>query len=181
MNFSWAFLLNKNYYFRSEMNKTELELWTKIKHFEFDDPSDSLTFSARLARENGWELTFALQVILEYKKFMFLLCIAKGSLTPSDEVDQVWHLHLIYTKLYWNDWCVQTLGKQIHHGPTKGGESEKLKFDNLYESTKSFYLEIFGIKPPENIWPDSKVRFKNNKFVRVNTNFNWVIKKPFRL
>lgn len=163
------------------MNKTELELWTKIKHFEFDDPSDSLTFSARLARENGWELTFALQVILEYKKFMFLLCIAKGSLTPSDEVDQVWHLHLIYTKLYWNDWCVQTLGKQIHHGPTKGGESEKLKFDNLYESTKSFYLEIFGIKPPENIWPDSKVRFKNNKFVRVNTNFNWVIKKPFRL
>ena len=53
------------------MNKTELELWNKIKHFEFDDPSDSLTFSARLARENGWELTFALQVILEYKKFMF--------------------------------------------------------------------------------------------------------------
>lgn len=75
-------------------------LWNKIRTFELDDPTISLTFTNRLARENGWILEYALRTVDEYKKFMFLLCLADHPLTPSDQIDQVWRLHLLYTQSY---------------------------------------------------------------------------------
>lgn len=152
-------------------------LWQKIQQFEFDDPDTSLTFSERLARENGWTIEYALRAIFEYKKFIFLVCISNQTLTPSDQVDQVWHLHLIYTKSYWLDFCGETLGRQIHHGPTKGGGNEANKYFDLYKRTKDLYEEKFKIKPPVDIWPPGKMRFKGINFQRVNLDTNWIIKK----
>ncbi len=100
------------------MTEAQEILWKKIKEFEIDEPSSALTFTERLARENGWTIEFTLRAIEEYKKFMFLICIAEHPLTPSDQIDQVWHLHLLYTQSYWNDFCKNTLNKTIHHGPT---------------------------------------------------------------
>lgn len=158
---------------------TEQEiLWNKIRAFELDDPAISLTFTDRLARENGWTMEYALRTIEEYKKFMFLLCIANHPLTPSDQVDQVWHLHLIYTHSYWTDFCKNTLNKQIHHGPTKGGELENNKFTDWYDKTKLLYQSIFGHETPIDIWPHSEIRFSDIHFQRVNLKQNWVIKKP---
>jgi len=153
-------------------------LWEKIRMFELDDPDISLTFSDRLARENGWELEYSLRAIDEYKRFMFLLCIAGHPLTPSDQVDQVWHLHLLYTESYWTDFCKNTLNKQIHHGPTKGGENENNKFTDWYEKTKQLYKSIFEYDAPSDIWPSSKIRFSEINFQRVNLDRIWIIKKP---
>jgi len=36
------------------MTSEEVTLWQKIKAFRIDDNQSSFTFSARLARENGW-------------------------------------------------------------------------------------------------------------------------------
>src|SRR5689334_8138005 len=99
-------------------------LWERIEAFELDDPDTSLMFSDRLARENGWDKAFALRAMFEYKRFMFMLCTTDHPLTPSDEVDQVWHLHLLYTWDYWKVFCPEVLGREIHHGPTKGGSDE---------------------------------------------------------
>ncbi len=151
-------------------------LWDKIQNFEFDDPESSFTFSDRLARENDWTIAYALEAILEYKKFIFLICISNKAQTPSDQVDQVWHLHLLYTESYWIDFCKSTLGRDIHHGPTKGAE-EKPKFKDFYAETLSFYGTVFNEKPPQNIWPDSAIRFGNIHFSRVNRHQNWVIPK----
>lgn len=152
-------------------------LWGKIRTFELDDPLISLTFTDRLARENGWTLVYALRTVDEYKKFMFLLCLADHPLTPSDQVDQVWHLHLLYTQSYWIDFCKDTINKQIHHGPTKGGTSENNKFTDWYEKTKQLYKSIFGYDTPNDIWPTSKIRFSEINFQRVNLDRNWIIKK----
>lgn len=160
------------------MNKENKELWNRIKAFEIDDPNAKLCFSDRIARENSWSLEYSLRAILEYKKFMFLICISKHPLTPSDQVDQVWHLHLIYTESYWTDFCKDTLGKFIQHGPTKGGDKEKIKYSNLYELTKELYELNFKNSPPEDIWPSSKIRFGQINFSRVNLHTNWVIPKP---
>jgi len=161
------------------MTFEEGQLWDKIEGFELDDPDSSLTFSERLARENGWGLEYSLRCIEEYKKFMFLICIASHPLTPSDQVDQVWHLHLLYTHSYWIEFCQNTLGKQIHHGPTKGGKHEQDKFTDWYAKTKELYKEIFKNNPPDDIWPSSKIRFSEINFQRINLDRNWVIKKVF--
>ena len=161
------------------MNHEQQKLWNKIKNFELDDPEISLSFSDRLARENGWTIEYSIRVILEYKKFIFLLTISNHPLTPSDQVDQVWHLHLIYTQSYWEDFCENTIKRKIHHGPTKGGEPEKNKYTNWYEKTKKLYLETFNSETPKDIWPGSEIRFADTEFERVNIKKNWIIKKLF--
>ena len=57
------------------MNHEQLKLWNDIKTFELDEPEISLSFTDRLARENGWTIEYSIRAILEYKKFIFLLTI----------------------------------------------------------------------------------------------------------
>lgn len=157
---------------------TQPELWERIRRFELDDPNAAFSFTDRLARENGWSMSLALQAVQEYKKFMFLLCIAPHPLTPSDQVDQVWHLHLLYTRSYWLEFCEQVLGRAMHHGPTKGGAAEQDKFDDWYARTKQLYEATFGTVPPPDLWPDSETRFQEINFRRVNLDAYWLIPKP---
>lgn len=163
--------------------ETENQLWQSIKEFPLDIPTAKLTFSNRLARENNWTKAYTEAVIAEYRKFLFLCCITpKGSMiTPSDAVDQAWHLHLTYTKSYWKELCEQTLQREIHHNPTQGGAEENNKFENCYEHTFALYREKFGIEPPENIWLDNKKRFAPDNFVRINTKNYLLIQKPLWL
>jgi hypothetical protein len=160
------------------MTNKEMELFEKIQAFELDDDSASFKFSERLARENGWNKTYTQRVIDEYKKFIFLCCFTDTGVTPSDPVDQAWHLHLSYTKSYWIDLCQNTLGQQIHHNPTKGGTNEREKFKSFYETSDSLYKEKFGILPPDDICHNSQKRFSEINFQRVNLHKNWVIPKP---
>ncbi len=160
------------------MTPEQIQLWNKVKDFDLNTPGASFSFTDRLARENDWSMAFSLRVVMEYKRFMFLICNASHPLTPSDEVDQAWHLHLLYTESYWKDFCQDTLERTIQHGPTKGGYSERNKFNNWYGATKELYKTIFEQEPPEDIWPDSQTRFSSTHFTRVNRHQNWVIPKP---
>ncbi|MBU3011054.1 hypothetical protein KO506_06545 [Polaribacter vadi] len=154
------------------------KLWIKIKNFNLDDESSDFPFSKRLARDNNWEIKFALKSILEYKKFIYLCCVSNKQITPSDAVDQVWHLHLTYTKSYWKTFCNETLGKEIHHNPTKGGTNEREKFSDCYDSTFEIYKSEFKETPPNSIWLNNKKRFKEVNFKRINIDSFWLIKKP---
>ncbi len=158
------------------MTDQQAELWNSIKEFELDDIHASFSFSDRLVRENAWSLAYAIRAIFEYKKFMFLICISKTPLTPSDQVDQVWHLHLIYTESYWIDFCQNTLQQPIHHGPTKGVE-QRGNFREYYQNTLSLYQNIFQTIPPKDIWNDIETRFKDVNFTRVNRHKYWLVPK----
>lgn len=159
------------------MNEQELELWNTINDFELDDDEDVFMFSDRLAKENGWSKTFTLKAIEEYKKFMFLICVTQQPLTPSEEVDEVWHLHLLYTRSYWKYFCNEVLKREVHHGPTRGGPEEHDKFTNWYEQTLLQYRQKFNTEPPADLWPPSQQRFSPSNFRRVDLNKNWIIKK----
>ncbi len=160
------------------MTPDQQQLWRQVKDFDLDVQGARFSFTDRLARENDWSLAFSLRVVMEYKRFMFLICMADHPLTPSDEVDQAWHLHLLYTESYWKDFCDNTLGRSIHHGPTKGGQSEKEKFNDWYGATKELYQTFFKKEPPADIWPSNKIRFASTNYSRVNRHENWVIPKP---
>ena len=161
----------------SKMNSQQVELYKRIQAFSFDRP-DRLPFSKRLARDNGWSLAYARRVIDEYKKFAFLAVAASHPVTPSDGVDQVWHLHLSYTRSYWQ-FCQEILQTPLDHEPTRGGSSERTKFNDWYSQTLESYEHFFGTTPPIDIWSSPKIRFgRDLHFVRVNIKQNWVIPKP---
>jgi len=160
------------------MKPQEQVLWQKMQAFQLDEPGVSFNFSARLARENGWSKNYTLRVIEEYKRFIFMCCITETGVTPSDAVDQAWHLHLTFTKSYWVDLCQTTLQKEIHHNPTKGGKNEANKFDDYYSSTKKLYAQKFGQPPPADIWPNNDIRFSDIDFQRVNLKSYWLLRRP---
>lgn len=155
-------------------------LWNRIQNFEFNDKNAQFNFSQRLARDNNWTQEFADKVLEEYRKFIYLCCVAEGQITPSDAVDQAWHLHLTYTKSYWKDFCGETLGREIHHNPTKGGDAERSKFSDCYAESFKIYREEFEMTPPEDVWLSGKRRFGEINFRRINVDNYWMIKKPNR-
>lgn len=154
------------------------ELWTKLARFDIDSGDGPLTFERRLARENGWTLGYSRRVVEEYKRFVFLCCEAGHPCTPSDQVDQAWHLHLTYTRSYWEELCQKVLQRPLHHDPTKGGRKEGAKFDDWYTRTLASYERLLGEKAPADIWPPSEERFGVDPYARrVNLKRHWVVPK----
>ena len=102
------------------MTTEQQSLWSRIEAFTLDEPGAAFPFSERLAKENRWTPKRARRAIEEYKRFIFLGCAAGHSVSPPEDVDQVWRLHLVYTKSYWRDFCGQALRQPFDHQPTKG-------------------------------------------------------------
>ena len=137
-------------------------VWKKIAGLEFDIEGADLPFSKRLARENRWPHWFALDVIVEYRKFLYLLERAGHPVTPSIEVDQVWHLHLLYSEMYWEDFA-EGMPVKPYHGPTRGGNEENEKFTDWYSKTLESHEAVFEHKPPVHIWPTKEERFREDQ------------------
>jgi uncharacterized protein (TIGR04222 family) len=154
-------------------------LLARISAFRLDSPQASEPFSQRLARENEWPRGYATRVIEEYKRFLYLAMIAEKPVTPSDAVDQAWHLHLCYTRSYWDDLCRDVLGMPLHHGPSQGGSAEHRRYFEQYERTLSLYAEVFDAPAPSDIWPDPSQRFAGGAiYRRMNLNEHWIFRKP---
>jgi hypothetical protein len=155
------------------------DLWQRIQVFEIDASGAAYPFSARLARENRWPAAEALGAIEEYRKFLYLVCVSPSPLTPSEVVDRVWHLHLLYTRSYWKDLCEGVLGRPLHHEPTKGGREQNLRFGEQYARTCALYEAEFGCSPPAEFWPAVSERFAAGPSLRwVDLRRYWVVRKP---
>ncbi|MEL7501930.1 MAG: hypothetical protein AAFN18_05630 [Cyanobacteria bacterium J06554_6] len=162
----------------TDWSSEQKALYARLQSFSLDCSNAALPFSQRLASEQGWSLDYSQQVIEEYKKFVFLAVVSDHSVTPSDQVDQVWHLHLTYTRAYWDTFCAEILQTSLHHEPTEGGEDESQKFNDWYENTLDSYEQFFKTVPPKEIWPKPSIRFGEDlSFVRVNTARNWMVPK----
>lgn len=139
-------------------------LWNRIQGFSLDAPDADFPFSKKLAKEENWSLDFARKAIEEYKKFVYLCCILPNGASPSKIVDKVWHMHLIYTQNYWEDFCPNILKKALHHHPSKGGFKENSKHRHWFTNTLESYKEIFQSEAPQEIWYEQK---------KVNCKGNW--------
>ena len=159
-----------------ELSNEQRALLIRIAGFSIDEGQPELTFSGRLARENGWTGEYSARVVVEYLRFVGLAMVSGHVVTPSEQVDQAWHLHLTYTRSYWLRLCEEVLGRPLHHGPTRGGEAESRKYVEQYERTLRSYEEIFGVRPPADIWPKAEIRFGRDLLaVRLNPRDYWMI------
>jgi hypothetical protein len=127
------------------------ELWKKLANFQFDGPFATYPLVLRLAKENRWTLGYAVLVVQEYRKFIYLLRTTGHWVTPSLAVDECWHLHLQNTDSYWQQLCSLGNGRPLHHHPGNGGEDSTNRFKAIYQRTLFDYRKVFG-EPPTVIW-----------------------------
>ena len=137
----------------------EPDLWARIEAHEFDDRPGELGFRDRLAAETGWRKQTVEEAIAEYRRFAYLWATAAHPVTPSIAVDIVWHLHLAYSRNYWDRFCRHALGRPMHHEPTSGTAEDRARYRQQYEATLATYEEVFGECPPARYWPDADRRF----------------------
>jgi hypothetical protein len=155
------------------LDPEESRLWDKIRRFPIDIGSGPSTFAARLAREQGWTASFTTLAIGEYRRFLLLFALEQrrqkqspaqsGSrpnvhIVPSPAVDEVWHLHLLYTHSYWDVLCRGILDAPLHHVPADGSKGEAESLDQVYRHTLEIYERVFGGPAPSSVWPRAGVK-----------------------
>jgi hypothetical protein len=153
------------------------ELYLRLQAFAFDPPDVAMPFVQRLARENGWSAAHANRVVDEYRRFLWLAMRAGHPVTPSPAVDAAWHLHLCYTRSYWDELCGKVLPRPLHHEPTQGGAGEAAKFRDWYARTLASYRTAFG-SPPADVWPAVTERFRGGLPRVVDRRTHWIVAKP---
>lgn len=127
-------------------------LWQAIAEHPIGGPNATKSFVKRLARENCLTIDGAEAAILEYRRFCYLQCLSPTGLTPSHAVDQVWHLHLLHTRDYWQHFCAKVLGRELHHIPSVESAADGALFREQYAQTLAQYEREFGL-PDAQWWP----------------------------
>ena len=142
------------------------DLWARIEAHDFEPADQALHFMGRLARDRRWTLGFTRSAIREYRRFSFLAVVSPTPVTPSEEIDEIWHQHLIYSRDYWEHWCRDVLRQPLHHDPTRGGAVEQSRFRAQYADTLALYEAYFG-PPDETFWPGTEQRFRSTPRFRT--------------
>lgn len=145
---------------RATLTPEQRALWARIAAHPFERGDHALDFTARLARDRGWDPAFARGAVEEYRRFCFLTATADTPMTPSEEVDEVWHQHLTYSRDYWEVWCGEVLRMPLHHDPTAGGPAEAARYRAQYADTLARYEAFFG-PPDPRVWPGFRGRFRD--------------------
>lgn len=115
-------------------------------------PGTGKSFEQTLAEKQGWTLDFAERVTDEYCGFLYLAATAGFEVTPSQAVDEAWHLHLTLPH-YREVLCQRLLGRTLDHRPGTGEPEEEERYRRQYEETLALYERVFGKPPPGDIWP----------------------------
>ena len=120
---------------------------------------DDDAFEAK--RRNGdrlWDEQRVERALNEYKQFLALMHWNPEAVhVPSEDIDEVWHTHVLNTARYQAD-CETIFGRFQHHFPTFG-ESEEVQEEHLKgrEETLRLFEEAFGATP-ESYGPNAYLR-----------------------
>ncbi len=108
----------------------------------------------KLVYSEGWLLSDALETSKLYRNFLFLLK-NYGSLSPSQDVDEFWHHHILNTQHY-TESCLKIYGEYQHHfvhhkkdskGKYQFNESQMLSFEDTQKlHYKEFNEYIYATK-----------------------------------
>lgn len=157
----------------AQWNLEARQLWERIGRHPFTE-----AFISKLMQGQGWNRSEALAAIEEYRRFSLLACVDGNGATPSDQVDEVWHLHLTHTRDYWNVWCASVLRMPLHHEPSRGSGQELAHYRAQYAQTLARY-EAWFADPPARWWPGTRQRFRRPaRFRRIDLEAVWVLPRP---
>src|SRR3990172_4824135 len=115
---------------------------------------DRALLAAACAAQYGWSDEYAPKLVDEFlDRFMALKRVAKDAkatlLSPSKDIDAVWHVALTYTREYAQH-CDTVVGFFVHHRPQGADEPEKTQ---RYRDTLMLYKLTFDVYAPTSMWP----------------------------
>ncbi len=117
---------------------------------------DLSVITRNLVLKQGWLESEVLEAIKLYKNFLFLhLKYPNEILAPSEDIDEVWHDHILNTKKYRLD-CEKIFGRYLDHQPNF--DMEDTSSNISFARTQELHLKEFG-------YPIVGVRF--TKFCRL--------------
>jgi hypothetical protein len=98
-----------------------------------------------LMRSHRWSQIQAQQACQKYLKFLHLLQLYPNhQLIPTQEIDQVWHCHILHTRQYRQD-CQTLFGEYLDHEPEldwqAAGHQTAL---TALQQTKAIFEQHFG-------------------------------------
>lgn len=95
----------------------------------------------------GWTRQQVERAIANYKRFLYLLYLYPNSaLVPTQEIDEVWHQHILDTRKYDQD-CQWLFGYFVHHYPYfgMGSDAEQDVLETAFAHTQFLFAKHFGI------------------------------------
>lgn len=121
-------------------------LWETIENYKMPFGEDYLQYKLK------WQRAYCNLALSEYRRFAFLALISDSEITPSEAIDEVWHLHILHTQDYaqFGTACRRFL----HHWP--GMPTNRPQWNRQYDRTRDLYREVFGYEAPQAFWPVQK-------------------------
>lgn len=124
----------------------------RIRDWPLGGAEHADAFRRRLMQENSWSREFTEDAMREYLRFAWLASSSSELLSPSDAVDQVWHLHVLHSADY-RRFQREALGRPLDHTPSRGGDEERRRHVAAYARTLDLYREAFPGVAPIDVWP----------------------------
>ena len=92
-------------------SKLDQKVWNRVSQINLNPIRDRFIFKHKWAKER---IEKALE---DYRKFLyFCVMFPGGHLEPTNDVDQIWHDHILHMKKYESD-CHLLCGRTIYHNP----------------------------------------------------------------
>ncbi len=94
----------------------------------------------------GWTGGLADRFITEYRRLLELMVrFPDDVIVPSEDVDTVWHTHILDTARYRDD-CMRIFGFFLDHFPYLGtrGSDDEDELRRLYTRSRELYEQTFG-------------------------------------
>lgn len=129
---------------------------------KYIDEFDLSMIAAAMVKKQNWLLSEVEEGLRFYRNFLYLnYKYPNVSLVPSEDIDEIWHNHILHTKKYRDD-CEKIFGNYLDHLPSlaKEGSSAMNELRNAFSKTQDLHEKEFG-------YPIIGVRYtKFNRLVR---------------
>src|SRR5919199_6548998 len=96
--------------------------------------------------QSGWTRQQITWAINRYKMFLSVIYLNPHTpLAPTQEIDFVWHCHILHTRKYHQD-CQMLFGRFIDHEPDQKlwEVDEQLSLDTAFAQTQTLLVQYFG-------------------------------------
>lgn len=102
----------------------------------------------QMVKQHSWKKRYSRNVATEYERFM-ILRNKNNNLSPSDDIDEFWHQHILNTSLY-TEYCQEKFSGIVHHDPEDAFNQTKRK--TRLRNTIKEYKKIYGKIPEGDVW-----------------------------
>ncbi len=107
-----------------ETKYVDANLWEKIQNLNLQLIVD------RMIIKHGWTTERTEKAVEGYSKYLYMTQMFDQPITPTGDVDAIWHEHILHTNKYAAD-CEKLFGSFLHHFPTPAKWTKSEIISNL--------------------------------------------------